>query len=424
MKIVLIGAGSFVFGPTVLRDLIERHRAAGAALALVDVSAAAAGTMADLGRRMASDVGVELTITAHTDRREALPGADWVILSASPEGHKRWHMDYAILAEANLADQARECGALGGLSNSLRSISLTLAVCRDMERLCPHAPLLDVTNPMPRVVTAACRFTSIEAYGFCNAALGGPEGYDNVGGLLGRPAAELNVVTAGLNHFAFLVSVRDARSGEDLTGAAEQAVRNGRGGDLLARWLNEYGAVAVSGADHVAEYLPPDPAIRRRPAAPYHGSGEQRRRRWQQLADAARGARDWRQELGGGSWEHPVDVAVEVERRAALRLPMINLPNQGFLTDLPDGRIVEVPAVVEDARLRGVRIDRLPGRAGQLCRTVSDVHELVAEGAAAHCRAKLVEAVERDIAIPDKQRAVAALDEMLRAHEDLIGAFS
>ena len=33
MKITVIGAGSFVFGPTVLRDAIERHRLAGCVLA-------------------------------------------------------------------------------------------------------------------------------------------------------------------------------------------------------------------------------------------------------------------------------------------------------------------------------------------------------------------------------------------------------
>ena len=39
-KIVVIGAGSFVFGPSVLHDLIAVHRWAGCDLVLVDVDEA------------------------------------------------------------------------------------------------------------------------------------------------------------------------------------------------------------------------------------------------------------------------------------------------------------------------------------------------------------------------------------------------
>jgi alpha-galactosidase len=35
-----------------------------------------------------------------------------------------------------------------------------------MAELCPRARLLDVTNPMPRVVTALRRFTDVACYGF------------------------------------------------------------------------------------------------------------------------------------------------------------------------------------------------------------------------------------------------------------------
>ena len=90
MKIVLIGAGSYVFAPTVLRDAIVKHCITGE-LALVDLNLEAAEAMAGVGRRMAQDLGVACTIRATDDRRVVLPGADAVILSAAPEGRLPEH---------------------------------------------------------------------------------------------------------------------------------------------------------------------------------------------------------------------------------------------------------------------------------------------------------------------------------------------
>ena len=85
MKIVLIGAGSFVFAPTVLLDTLAEGKMQGE-LALVDLNLEAAEAMAGVGKRMAADLGLDCAVTATADRRAALPEADFVILSAAPEG--------------------------------------------------------------------------------------------------------------------------------------------------------------------------------------------------------------------------------------------------------------------------------------------------------------------------------------------------
>ncbi len=439
MKITVIGAGSHVFGATVLRDAIQRHRLQGATLALVDPNEEAVRLMTALGRRMAADLGVDCSIAAHRDRLDALPGSDFVILSACPEGERRWHMDCAILEQAGLPGQRRECGGLGGLSNALRAISLALDVGLDMERLCPQAVLLAVTNPMPRVVTAVNRFTAVKAYGFCNAALGGPigsdrsgryfvcnpVGFDGIAGELGRSSGDLDVVTAGTNHFAWLVSVRDRQTGRDLTADIHRAIRQRTDTDsaVLSAWLDEYGALAMSGVSHQAEYMPPDPRIAYHGHSPYHGAGDAGKDRRERLRAAATGQAEWRALVADGSWEHPVDVAVSWEGGPERRLPMINLPNSGGMDGVPLGRIIEQPAVARPGGVQGIGVGRLPGRAGELCRRVSDVHELVAAGAARGSREDLVAAIEADMAIPDAKGAVAALDRLIAAHRDILPRF-
>ena len=185
MKIVLIGAGSYVFAAGVVHDAIVDHRIDGLELSLVDVDLEAAQGMAAVAERMASDAGLEVEASATDDRAAALPGADYVVVCAEVQGARRWQMDYEVLSEAGMPEQARECGGLGGLLKALRTTTLVLDIARDMERLCPRAWLLDVTNPMPRVVTAVTRATKVRCAGFCNAAWGAYGDYHRLGRLLG-----------------------------------------------------------------------------------------------------------------------------------------------------------------------------------------------------------------------------------------------
>jgi alpha-galactosidase len=123
----------------------------------------------------------------------------------------------------------------------------------------------------------------------------------------------------------------------------------------------------------------------------------------------AAGELDWRTSLAGGSWEHPVDVAVALDRGTDLTLPMLDLPNQGYLPELPEGRIVEVPAIVEGGEVRGVAVGPLPGR--------------VAEDAAIGDWRALEQAIALDPAVADKRAVLGVLEEMLRAHQDLLSRF-
>lgn len=426
MKIVLIGAGSYVFAPTVLRDAIEAHRLDGSELVMVDLNAEAAEDMAGVGRAMAAAEGVDCTVTAATDRRAVMPGADFVLLSASPQGFRRWEMDVEILKKHGLAHQARECGGLVGLSNGLRSITLALDVARDMEALCPSAMLLDVTNPMPRVVTAVNRYSSITCYGFCSVALGGSHKHYRVARLLERDPDELEVVSAGLNHFSWLASVRDKRTGEDLYPAVEKVYREGEGHnfDVFRSWLDAYGGISLSGVHHTAEYLPQIEGVDFGENPPYHGTPEEREKNTQTLKAVAAGDMDWREVFAHGSWEHPMDVAAALKGGKPGYAAAINLRNDGNLPQLPDGRVVEVPANITTDGVQGLKEIRLPDGVAEICKAVSDVHELVAAGAARGDRSALEKAVQTDPAIVDKDSAQAALAEMLQAHADMLPQFS
>jgi len=427
-KIAVIGAGSYVFSLGLLYDLIVKHRLAGSRLALMDVDEEKAAVMARIAGRMARDAGIEVDIEPTADRRAALRDADFVTVSAAIEIRRRWEMDKEALRRHGIREILSECGGVGGLSYALRSAWLVLGIARDMDALCPAAWLLNTTNPLPRVVGAVTRHTLIRTVGFCNVAWGGEDHYENVGGLLGRDPRELNVVSGGLNHFAWLLSVHDRRNGEDLMPAVRAAVESRSfGGPITMGCWRQYGWLPLSGDSHIGEFLPFDPAISQELIA-HHGDDRERAERRAALLEAAAGERPWQTLLKGRAWERPGDLIHALSTGTELRLDMVNVPNSGAIDGLPDNAVVEVPARVVTAEKRvGLwlsAIGPLPDPIAELCGPISAVHSLAADAAATGNPALLEEAICIDPAIADKPAALRALTELIAAHADLLPQFS
>ena len=221
-KIAVIGAGSFVFGPSVLHDLIVAHRWAGCELALVDVDERVLGLMAGVARRMAADQGVSLRVTTTTRRTEALADADFVFCCAARQIWERFERDVRIVDHRVPGHLVTEFGGVAGISYSLRQLTLMNEIVRDMQACCPKAWLFSVSNPLPRLIQAACE-DGIKAVGFCSV---GMVGYQSVwrlfndGAWIGYPyreaAGRWSLVSAGTNHFAWLLKFEVRVTGADL----------------------------------------------------------------------------------------------------------------------------------------------------------------------------------------------------------------
>jgi alpha-galactosidase len=91
-RIVLVGAGSAVFGYNSVLDAVNLPGLRGANLVLHDVDEGRLGSMAGLARKMNEEAGAGLEIEEARD--EALEGADFVVLSIAVDRMRRWRLDW------------------------------------------------------------------------------------------------------------------------------------------------------------------------------------------------------------------------------------------------------------------------------------------------------------------------------------------
>ncbi|HTZ51535.1 MAG TPA: alpha-glucosidase/alpha-galactosidase, partial [Spirochaetia bacterium] len=93
-KIAMIGAGSLVFAKTLMEDFLGTPALAGSEYRLMALTHKRLDKMKGFVERMIKDNGIRATVTATTDRREALRGADYVVVMIQVGGVDAFQVDY------------------------------------------------------------------------------------------------------------------------------------------------------------------------------------------------------------------------------------------------------------------------------------------------------------------------------------------
>jgi alpha-galactosidase len=242
-KIVLVGAGSAQFGENTLSALMRSKKLCGSTIALVDRNPASLDIVKRLADRLTREWDAQMTISAHTHHREALDGAAFVV-SAIEVGAREglWRKDHEIPLKYGVRSPYSENGGPGGFAHAARNIGPVMEIAHDMEQQCPEAWFVNFTNPMIRICDAVNRHSRIKAVGLCHqiyagyimvgVALAKDLGIEVSPELTGLHAAMdqwgpqwqvrqqvvplVDIRAAGLNHFSWILSIRDRRTGEDL----------------------------------------------------------------------------------------------------------------------------------------------------------------------------------------------------------------
>ncbi len=264
MKIVFIGAGSFRFTYDLLRNFAAMARIIPFELWLVDIDAQLLETVTLMLLKIArkADIGSNLVIHSSVDRRKALAGADTVIISISVGQQAGEWFDIHIPNKFGIPHNTGDTCGPGGIMRAMRTIPETVAIVKDIEKLCPDAMVLNYTNPMSFITLAANQACpNAITTGICHELLSGMPIIFSFLKTLGirdiHRWESLDIEYGGINHFAWLLSIK--HDGEDLYPIIRQHAELGiktsrRPASFIL--LKEFGCFPYPGSRHVLEFMP------------------------------------------------------------------------------------------------------------------------------------------------------------------------
>ncbi|QJD86203.1 family 4 glycosyl hydrolase [Cohnella herbarum] len=429
VKVVIIGAGSVSFGPGSLRDAIQSKEMKGSTLVLVDLNEDNLALVTRLAKRMNEEAGTGLLIESTTDRRAALPEADFVITSVAINRDELWKKDWEIPRKHNIKQVLGENGGPGGLSHALRNIPIILDICKDMEELCPDAYLINFSNPESRICMAVSKYSSIKTVGLCH---GVAMGRDRIAQILGRQGSEIDVKAAGVNHLVWVMDIRDNVTGENLfpmfrerEAALSEDDQGLYGHDPLTRAMfRHFGFWPCPTDDHIGEYLP-----YAWEKVGYHGydfakANVHRDDTWKKIKGMADGAEPLGDLLTVPSGEIAFDIIQAIAGNRNAYALAVNVPNNGSITNLPADAIVEVPALVSGYGIQGLTMGKLPDGIASLCQKQVDIQRLTVEAAVHGDRKLALQALLIDPVVDSLEGAEKMLDELLSVHAPYLPRFN
>ena len=296
-----------------------------------------------------------------------------------------------------------------------------------MERLAPRALMLNYTNPENRVCLALHRHTSTRVVGLCHSVA---EAIDDCARTLGRERAEIDVHAAGVNHFTWFTSVRDARDGTDLM---PEFRRRTLAADpdrapvtrLLVERLGVHPAIDD---DHVGEYLPWAAELIGTTGYDFEKHDRRSRADVEMLEAWGSGDRPVQPLLDEPSQEARVDhsaaeIMGDVIAARTRRRPSFIVPNDGYIDNLPTDSVVEVPGIVEDGNPRGVAVGALPEHVAALVRHELAIQDVAVEAAITGSRDLAMRALLLDPVISSARAAERFLDDILQQHRGCLPRF-
>jgi alpha-galactosidase len=220
VKIVIVGGGSFQWVPTLTTDIALTPSLRGAELVLEDIDASRLARTAPVVEHVSALTGAGFSVRTTTDLRDALGGADFVMVNITTGGFASMALDLDIPWRYGIRQPGGDTLGPGGISRALRNAPVIVDIARTMEDCCPDAWLLNLTNPMTALCRAVTKATTIKTVGLCHEVT-------NFRGVLtlltgaGWDAIDLSVT--GVNHVPVVTAI-DLGDGRDGMGYLRQIV--------------------------------------------------------------------------------------------------------------------------------------------------------------------------------------------------------
>ena len=389
-KIAFIGAGSFGFTRGLVRDLLTYPLLEDATLALMDIDAERLDFSTQAVKSIIREGKYPAKVISTTSRKRALEGADAVIVTILVGSTDVWKHDILIPKKFGVDTNVGDTRGPSGIFRALRTIPVMLDICRDVEKYCPHAILLNYTNPMAMLCKAMLTETRVQASGLCHSVQGTAAGLAR---MIGAPMDEITYVCAGINHLSWFIEYK--WNGVDAYPLIRKALRkrkNYNREQVRSEMFFAFGYYVTESSGHNSEY---NWWFRKRPdlIEKYctHGTGGNPGGYAYILKYYQKRARTWKTEIRKWLKDHS-DFSLERGHEYAASIinarmggEMLkfngNVLNTGIITNLPQGCCVEVPVLATTRGFEPIHVGALPPQCAALTGINAQIEDMAVEGA-------------------------------------------
>lgn len=407
LRIAMIGAGSVGFTRRLIQDILTVPEFADTTFALTDLSDHNMDMVVQLARRDIAANGLPATVEATTDRRRALADADYVLCMIRQGGLEAFQTDIDIPLKYGVDQCVGDTLSAGGLMYAQRGIPALLEFCRDIREVAkPGARLLNYSNPMAMLTWACNQYGGIPTIGLCHGVQGAHwqisravQHWARTEGLIGPEETvkrhDVDAVFAGINHQTWCIKAQ--WRGTDLVPSLYEkmmAVEEFRRDEKVRLdVLKRFGYYSTESNGHLSEYLP------------WYRKRVDEIPEWISLTSWINGetggylrvcteGRNWfdtdfpnwlSQEPPQFTAEHRSEehgsYIIEALETGRVYRGHFNVINQGHITNLPDGCVIEIPGYVDRNGINMPVIGDLPLACAATCSASVLVQEMGKEAA-------------------------------------------
>lgn len=425
-KIVFLGAGSAIFTERLMADLIRQKDLPHVDVVMHDIDPKVLRYMTAYTRMMAEREKADITVTGEANRAKAFDGADFIIITLTVGGGKQDLVTVDVPLKYGVYQTVGDTLGPGGLVRAFTSYATYKGFIADMRKHCPGVTVINFSNPMTMVCRLMNRLSNhkIKVVGLCHGTWGITR---QIAAKLNLKPEEIHVVPAGVNHFIWFLKI--THKGKDLyPRIRSELLEKGGGKDwpVTMDLLRIYGYYPSPGCSHLAEFVPYY-LTSKETMEKYRLVQRDNRKTNQYKGDA----RKFCEDVVNGKKELPPlkasgEMAMQIIRSTILDLGQVhhaNIPNKGYISNVPDEVVVEVPTRFGKRGFEGVKVGPLPQGIKSHVVRIIETQELGVEAAIRGDRALALQAFLSDPLIVNVEKAEQMLDEMLRKSKPYVPQF-
>ncbi len=407
IKIAMIGAGSIGFTRRLMRDILAVPELADTTFALTDISQANLEMITQLCRLDIDQSGAPASLVSTLDRRAAVADSDYVISTIRQGGLEAFQTDIDIPLKYGVDQCVGDTLCAGGIMYAQRTIPALLDFCKDIREVAkPGALFLNYSNPMAMNTWACNQYGGVKTIGLCHGVQGAHwqitdcvERWAKSQGRLPADARlhrrDVHVIAAGLNHQTWFIQVE--WNGIDMLPLLPELFEShpeyAQTEKVRIDVLRRFGYYSTESNGHLSEYLP------------WYRKRTDEIMQWIDLSSWINGetggylrvcteGRNWF-ETDFPNWlrEPALDLSsyqrseehgsyiIEGLETGRIYRGHFNVVNQGHITNLPDGCVVEIPGYVDRTGVNMPVVGDLPLACAATCSASARVQQMGMEAA-------------------------------------------